>query len=425
MKSALPRPVPLAAAAALLLLLAGGPSPAQEQAFFRSELVFPLDTQHNHGSCVLQTPNDDLLVTWYRGSGERTADDVRVLGARKRGGAAWSEPFEMADTPGFPDCNPCMVVDPHRRLWLFWPLIQANEWHTAILLSKRSDDFQREGPPRWNREKVVALKPGPEFTRTVQEAVDRDLQRLDRFPAEVRDRLRQYLERRRTNAADKYFNRLGWMPRPHPVILDEQRLIVPLYSDGFDFSLMAITDDWGETWRTSTPLVGDGPVQPSLVRRRDGSLVAYMRDNGPPPKRLLVSESRDRGETWSPPRDTEIFNPGAGVDVVGLRDGRWALVNNDTEQDRHSLLVSLSDDEGKSWRWSRHLELDRDPADRGGYSYPSVIQARDGSLHVTYSYSTKPSAQQKDAQGRALRQSIKHAHFNEAWIRAGDVTPGR
>jgi hypothetical protein len=37
------------------------------------------------------------------------------------------------------------------------------------------------------------------------------------------------------------------MTRAHPYVLDGARLIVPLYSDGFSFSLMAITDDWGAT----------------------------------------------------------------------------------------------------------------------------------------------------------------------------------
>src|SRR4029453_3637702 len=116
---------------------------------------------------------------------------------------------------------------------------------------------------------------------------------LDRFPADLQPRLREYLETRRKNAADRYFNRMGWMPRVHPFIVDGKRLIVPLYSDGFDFSLMAISDDWGETWHTSTPLCSAGNIQPSIVPRRDGSLYTLMRDNGPAPKRLQQSESRD------------------------------------------------------------------------------------------------------------------------------------
>jgi hypothetical protein len=86
--------------------------------------------------------------------------------------------------------------------------------------------------------------------------------------------------------------------------LDGNRLIVPLYSDGFSFSLMAISDDWGASWKTSTPIVGFGNIQPSLARKKDGTLAAYMRDNGPAPKRLHISRSLDRGDTWSSVEDS-------------------------------------------------------------------------------------------------------------------------
>jgi hypothetical protein len=93
-------------------------------------------------------------------------------------------------------------------------------------------------------------------------------------------------------------------------VLEGTRLLVPLYSDGFSFSLMAISDDWGATWKTSTALVGFGNLQPSLARQKDGTLVAYMRDNGPPPKRLMVSRPTDRGETWSTVEDSDVPTPG-------------------------------------------------------------------------------------------------------------------
>ena len=41
-----------------------------------AELVFPLEHWHNHASMVVEAPNGDLLVCWFHGSGERTADDV-------------------------------------------------------------------------------------------------------------------------------------------------------------------------------------------------------------------------------------------------------------------------------------------------------------------------------------------------------------
>jgi hypothetical protein len=49
-----------------------------------------------------------------------------------------------------------------------------------------------------------------------------------------------------------------------------------------------------------------------------------MRDNGPPPKRILISDSTDGGRTWSRVTDSDIPNPGSGLEAIALRDGRWA-----------------------------------------------------------------------------------------------------
>ena len=410
----------LAVALGLIALI--GPSPLgasrQDTPFLTSELVFPLEHWHNHASMIVEAPNGDLIVDWFHGSGERTADDVVVRGARmKKGAKAWSAPFLLADTPGYPDTNATMFIDPRQRLWLLWPTIMANEWHTALMKYRVSSDYQRDGPPRWETSEVLHVTPGDEFKTTV----DRELDRLIAAAPSVDDRARQYVERLKKDAGDKLTRRLGWMTRAHPYVLDGTRLIVPLYSDGFSFSLMAITDDWGATWHTSTPLVGFGNIQPTLARKKDGTLVAYMRDNGPAPKRLQMSRSRDRGETWSTVEDSTVPNPGTGAEVRVLANGHWILVYNDLEQGRYSLAVSISEDEGATWPWTRHLERDApssDPQQLGQYHYPSIIQARDGTLHATYSYFIPPAAAKKDAEGRVIRKAIKHAHFNEAWIRA-------
>ena len=46
-----------------------------DQPRFSAELVFPLHHQHNHAPGIVECRNGDLLVSWYRGSGERQADD--------------------------------------------------------------------------------------------------------------------------------------------------------------------------------------------------------------------------------------------------------------------------------------------------------------------------------------------------------------
>jgi len=382
-----------------------------------AELIFPPDHLHNHASCVVETPDGDLLAVWYSGSGERSADDVRIMGAWMHEGM-WCAPFEMANTDGFPDCNPCTFVDPRGHLWLFWPTILDNRWESALLKYKVSAEYtNRAGPPVWHTEKVLHLKPGEDFHRTVDQQLERHwLAEAEHAGPEEAEAIRKYLEALRGRLADKLQCRLGWMPRAHPVLVGDRRMVVPLYSDAFDFSIMAITDDWGEHWHCSTPLVGAGCIQPALVQRRDGTLVAYMRDNGPLPKRIMVAESGDGGDTWSEVRDTDLPNPGSGVDAVVLREGLWALVYNDCEDGRYRLAVSLSDDEGESWRWTRHLECDDPQADAGSYSYPSIIQTRDGYLHVTYSYAAPMSQVRVDVHGRPLRETIKHVRFSADWV---------
>jgi len=197
---------------------------------------------------------------------------------------------------------------------------------------------------------------------------------------------------------------MGWQTKNKAVLIDGKRIIVPLYSDGFSFSLMAITDDNGATWQFSDPLVGPGNIQPSIAVKPDGTLVAYMRDNGPPPQRLHVSESKDKGATWSLVRDSELPNPGSGADIVTLRNGHWILAYNDTDDGRHSLAVSLSTDEGKTWSHTRHLERG-EPDGPLSAAYPSIVQARDGSLHVVYSF-----------RQRERGKTIKHVCFTEDWL---------
>ena len=72
--------------------------------------------------------------------------------------------------------------------------------------------------------------------------------------------------------------------------------------------------------------------------------------------------------------------------------------------------MSITDDEGKTWKWQRHLEKDTLGPAAGRYHYPSAIEAADGTIHVTYSiFTNDPGAGEE-------RKSIKHARFNLGWV---------
>lgn len=380
--------------------------------FFHAEVIFPGEDVHNHGSCIVECPNGDLLVCWFHG-GERRTDSAYIEGARfvrRRG--EWTERFLMADAPDFPDTNCCMIIDPEARLWLLWPTILANTWESALMKYKTSTNYMRaDQPPEWDEMRVLHMKPGEDFQETVRRKSEAYLASLN-LPDDPR--IGRWMERNVEMAGDKLTRRLGWFTRAHPIILSDATLLVGLYSDGFSFSLTAMTDDWGETWRFGEPMVGGGNIQPSFARKRDGTLVAYMRDNGPPPKGVHVAESSDNGVTWGTVYDHPVLpNPGAGLEVANLADGDWIVVYNDTEAGRHSLAVSISRDEGKSFPWTRHLERS-EPGGPGSFSYPSVIQARDGTIHVSYTHN---NAGQPDPAENG--KTIKHAAFDKEWVMAG------
>lgn len=381
---------------ALLAGTAVGASPALE-----AELVFPLHPQHNHAPSIVECPNGDLLASWYRGSGERRSDDVAVWGARRRKGEKkWSEPFVMAETPGFPDGNTAMWIDKDDRLWLFWPVVVANTWESVVSHYRISADYQGRGAPKWSWQAPLWLKP-QDFVEEMHKGLEHRLSLGRRPPDEARNDER--LAKLEELIADKLTQRLGWQVRCKPTVLPGGRILLPLYSDTFSVGLMAISDDHGDTWYASKPLAGFGSIQPAVVRRDDGTLVAYMRENGPLDK-IRVSESTDDGVSWGPVGVIDLPNPGSGLDALRLKNGHWVLIYNDTTRGRRSLAISLSDDQGRSWKWTRHLERH----ESGGYHYPAIIQARDGRLHAIYSFFVQGG------------KSMKHAAFAEDWIKQGD-----
>lgn len=412
-------------------------------------LIFPYQEQHVHGPTVVELPNGDLLAGWFQGSGERWADDVAIMGARlKKGSTQWSKPFVLADVPGFPDINPMMFMDPHGKLWLMWYTVLANQWESSLPQYRISSNFEGDGAPVWEWQQMLFVKPGDKTERGIQpgdkfvKAIDQQLDEYEKyFEKEILPEnpgIKEMYERRwpkfrrsidslargenymrsgqiqkneetiNTRLGYPVSRRMGWQTKNKPFILNNKRLIVPFYSDGLSCSVFAITDDWGKNWQFSNPVIGGVGIQPTIAIKKDGTLVAYLRDNGPPPHRIQYTESKDNGLTWTIARDTKLPNPGAGFDMVTLKNGNWLLVFNNTEDGRYNLTAALSDDEGKTWKWQKNLENDLRGKKATSSHYPAVIEGSDGTIYTVYSYHRNDTVPGK---------TIKYVSFTIDWLK--------
>jgi predicted neuraminidase len=421
-------------------------SPSREGNF--SQIIFPYQDEHVHGPTIVELPDGDLIAAWFQGSGERWADDVRIMGARlQKGDTLWSDTFVMADIKGFPDINPILFMDKQDRLWLMWYPVLANQWETSIPMYRISKNYDTDGAPKWDWQDVLFVKagdktergiqPGDLFVKQVAEQL-RDYERylkdslIRRMPDTLRPLVTREWEKykRKLDSLSKGENmvrsgrivengketsaelgypltrRIGWQTK-NKAVFSGDRMIVPLYSDGLDCTLFALTDDGGENWMFSNPVLGGAGIQATIALGKEGRLVAYLRDNGPPPQRMQRTESHDNGMTWSIPKDDILPNPGAGFDMVTLENGEWMIVFNDQEDGRFDLTAAISDDEGKSWKWKKKIEHDSTARPTSSH-YPSIIQGSDGQIHVIYSFHRSVPRSEK---------TIKYAAFPVSWVK--------
>lgn len=357
-----------------------------EDEFLYEKAPFP----ECHASTICELPNGDLVTAFFGGTKERNPDCVIWVCRKPKGAKEWTAPEIAADGIFSADgsnisrkaCwNPVLFQIPGQdELLLFFKIGESVSQWTGWLTRSR------DGGKTWSKREPLP----------------------DGILGPIKNK---------------------------PEYIDG-RIISPSSREGKGWRVwIELSDDNGKTWRTTGPLPSDSvyrsdrsypepiyAIQPSILKLADGRLQLLCRTRN---SRLATSFSSDNGETWTPLTLTDLPNNNSGTDAVTLINsskgvshkstgsvpkqlfGPHILVYNDfatlpgtPKGPRTPLCVALSDD---GTNWENLITLEDSPVSQ--YSYPSVIQGRDGSIQIVYTW---------------RRQRIKHIKIDSAWLTNSD-----
>ncbi|MBK0370902.1 sialidase family protein [Flavobacterium agrisoli] len=293
-----------------------------------------------HSVTIVEATNGDLVSAWFGGKHERNPDVCIYVAIKPKGSDKFNEAIQVADGvmpdgKRFPTWNPVLYQIPNGDLMLFYKIgPKPSEWWGVL---KRSSD---DGKTWSEAEKMP-----------------------DGFLGPIKNK---------------------------PVLLSNGTLLLPSSTEGNGWHLrMESTPDFGKTW-----VMGDtisrgkqkiNAIQPSILFHKDGSIQAIGRTRN---RAVFSTFSKDNGKTWSDLELIGLPQNNSGTDAVTLQNGKHVLVynhvlppGNETKGPRTPLNVSVSDD-GINWKAALVLE----DSNISQYSYPSIIQSKDGMVHIVYTW---------------------------------------
>ncbi len=311
------------------------------QGAYRSgALIYGLEgrpTPECHASTIVET-RGGLVAAWFAGTYEKHGD-VAIRVARHNG-SRWLDSVQVADgsegeARDYPCWNPVLFQPQSGPLMLFYKVGPTPQTWWGMLMTSR-DSGQSWSAPR-------KLGQGP----------------LGHLIGPVKNK---------------------------PIQLSDGAILCPSSTEHQGWRVhFEVSRDLGKTWELVGP-INDAKtfnaIQPSILTYGNSGMQVLCRTRE---NVIAQSWSQDGGVTWSAMTSAGLPNPSAGTDAVTLRDGRQLLVYNHTTRrtgNRNILNVALSRD-GRAWE--PVLTLESEPRS-AGYSYPAVIQAADGKVHITYTW---------------------------------------
>ncbi|MDO4159767.1 MAG: family 78 glycoside hydrolase catalytic domain [Prevotellaceae bacterium] len=315
--------------------------PVRDKAILVDEFLYKSTSfPECHSATIAETDKGDLVATYFGGTKERNPDVCIWVSRLPKGSTEWTAPQMVADgvlsdTLRKACWNPVVYQIPGGELQIYFKIgSKVSDWTGWIVRSK-------DGGKTWSK----------------------------------REPLQE--------------NYLG--PVKNKPILNNDRIIAPtsIETDGWRL-YFEYSDDMGKTWKRSDYVAADEGVkaiQPAIMKLKDGRLAAVARTRS---EHIGITYSSDNGETWSKLRLIDTPNNNSGLDAVTLTDGTHAMICNDRpipkgikngKGARTPLSLMLSDD-GEHWKhW---LTIEDSPVSQ--YSYPSIIQTKDGKIHLIYTW---------------------------------------
>lgn len=302
---------------------------AAEKQFIYEKAPFP----SCHASTIVETATPgEFLAAWFGGSDEGKPD-VAIWQSRYTGGK-WSAPVEIAREEKIATYNPVYFFSPDRVLWMYYRFGPS--------------------PMTWTSARKFSKDQGVTWSAA------------DYLPAGL----------------------LGPI-KNKPLVLPNGTILAGSSVESYKSWSCWVerSTDNGNTWTKHGPInvpgEPNGIIQPTIVPLAGGKVRMYVRATSRI-GRVCVSDSSDDGRTWTPARPlADLPNPNSGLDAVGLKDGRVVLVYNHTTKGRSPLNVAVSRDGEK---FQKFLDLETEP---GEFSYPAVIQAANGDVHIMYTWNRK------------------------------------
>ncbi len=311
----------------------GGPQVVVDE-FLYKRASFP----ECHSASIVETKKGDLVATYFGGTKERNPDVCIWVSRKLKGKTDWTPPQMVADGVFSPDyreaCwNPVIYEMPNGELRIYFKIgVNVAKWKGWLVRSK-------DGGKTWGK---------------------------------------------REQLPDTIYG-----PIKNKPILNKGRLISPTSDERDGWKLyFEYSDDLGKTWKRTAYVdaeQGIKAIQPSIIVLPDGRLEALCRTRS---RHIGVTYSNDNGETWSKLTFIDTPNNNSGIDAVNLQDGSYALICNDwpIEPDKEKgartpLSIMRSQD---GIHWNHWITLEDSPILQ--YSYPSIIQSRDGHIHVVYTW---------------------------------------